>query len=954
MSTLCPGVESLSAAELELVVQCRLEQGRIAQQKQHAPMAARTVLAALKMLQNAHVFRQHKPQPPPPRPSSMKGGHSAGGRKPVDVRLAEPENAQFQYQNFQARSRLDVRLWLQCRLELVQALMMEVRGMGEIKGTASKVVSDLADCRQYCAEGLGEAEVCGDAEGQAHFFLMGAQLNIIEGKSLEHTVSLLEDAICLLRSMPRRSVPGEQLLAACIMFKADLQAAATRPDVNSDQATLESLATYLEAQKIILDQMEQLGEKIEHYYSDGHLDHLSSPCSPMQNVYLPHVQRLAQLKLRIGHAKARNTAKQINAGLCSDEPSMMWVDCLGVLTTALEISQVSACREAALEAEVLLLMGKVQKMLVYLGKYQARSAANTLLEAIKISFINDHDLGLIRQAYLEIALIYLYSSGMVTIKDGSFMESIAGDSGDETSSVVSSRSTERRYKRSKDDSTVESEKSNLKKDKGRPEREETDQEKERRAAWTAIRCGAAVANAQRHRQLLVGDPGVSNQRVGEAGGGGGGTIEVPDFVSLDLLSGYVLGEKKKVYKNEIEEELASMTEAQEPRPAETYDDKVNKARQAARDLSWIHLLGYQSILQRLVSTSTLSLPTGQPSDRNADQEAEEEGEDGRGNELDLGFISHAQFDTGANYDVVRYMMVSGPWVIRLSQLHMYLTSQLKTYSGSCCAPYPPPALTIQGQLGQQPTELNITIKSYASNLSLNSDLEGESISDEQNTPPRAPLPPGSNVDTIKLIPPSNVGSPGLPTTQSSSSIAQGADSEASIQWYQPGLGESDPARPLANAADRRILMLYALTRGRGGGKLIPGFIWVSQHRLNDLHDRLALLSQRAEISLVEKVKKEATPPSPTPSKTKKTQRIKALSPKVQRDEQLESLLKQCLDDAVVLTSSVLEQGPTTQVAEIPFEVSKANIKSLENLFDPSLGMTLKGSDLLPWILKLFP
>ncbi|GFO44544.1 hypothetical protein PoB_007104900 [Plakobranchus ocellatus] len=574
------GVESLSAAELELVVQCRLEQGRIAQQKQHAPMAARTILAALKMLQGAHIFRQRKPQPPPPRPSSMKGGHSAGGRKPVDVRLAEPENAQFQYQNFQARSRLDARLWLHCRLELVHALMMEVRGMGEIKGAASKVVSDLADCRQYCAEGLGEAEVCGDSEGQAHFFFLGAQLNVIEGKSLEHTVSLLEDAIRLLKSVSHRSVPGEQLLAACMTFKADLEAAASPSDVNSEQVTQATLTAYLEAQKIILGQMELLGEKIEHYYSDGRLDHLSSPCSPMQNVYLPHVQRLAQLKLRIGHAQARNAAKQISAGLCNDEPAILWVDCLGVLTTALEISQVSASREAAVEAEILLLMGKVQKMLVYLGKYQARSAANTLLDAIRISYINDHDLGLIRQAYLEIALVYMYSSGVVTIKDGSFMESVAGDSGDETSSVVSSRSTERRYKRSK---------SNLKKDKSRPEREETEQEKERRAAWTAIRCGAVVANAQRHRQLLVGDPGVSTQRVGDTAGGGAG--DVPDFVSLDLLSGYVLGEKKKVYKNEIEEELASMTEAQEPVPSETYDDQVNKARQAARELSWIHLLG---------------------------------------------------------------------------------------------------------------------------------------------------------------------------------------------------------------------------------------------------------------------------------------------------------------------------------------------------------------------------
>ena len=56
------------------------------------------------------------------------------------------------------------------------------------------------------------------------------------------------------------------------------------------------------------------------------------------------------------------------------------------------------------------------------------------------------------------------------------------------------------------------------------------------------------------------------------------------------------------------------------------------------------------------------------------------------------------------------------------------------------------------------------------------------------------------------------------------------------------------------------------------------------------HHRLALLAQRAEISLVEKVKKEPVTPSPTQAKNKKAQRIKALSPKVQRDEQLEVLI----------------------------------------------------------------
>jgi len=52
--------------------------------------------------------------------------------------------------------------------------------------------------------------------------------------------------------------------------------------------------------------------------------------------------------------------------------------------------------------------------------------------------------------------------------------------------------------------------------------------------------------------------------------------------------------------------------------------------------------------------------------------------------------------------------------------------------------------------------------------------------------------------------------------------------------------------------------------------------------------RLAVLAQRAEMSLQEKKKKEPVAASPTPTtKTKKAQRIKALSPKVERDERLE-------------------------------------------------------------------
>ena len=67
------------------------------------------------------------------RPSSIKG-HSHRKSHPIPVKLSEPENSQYQYQNFQSRSRLDARLWLTCRAALVKSLMMEIRGMGEVKG----------------------------------------------------------------------------------------------------------------------------------------------------------------------------------------------------------------------------------------------------------------------------------------------------------------------------------------------------------------------------------------------------------------------------------------------------------------------------------------------------------------------------------------------------------------------------------------------------------------------------------------------------------------------------------------------------------------------------------------------------------------------------------------------------------------------------------------------------
>lgn len=64
------------------------------------------------------------------------------------------------------------------------------------------------------------------------------------------------------------------------------------------------------------------------------------------------------------------------------------------------------------------------------------------------------------------------------------------------------------------------------------------------ALWLAVRCAGAVANAQRSRLLLIGDAGVTSQTLSDRA-----QAEMPDFVALDLVGGYVLGEKKKVFKS---------------------------------------------------------------------------------------------------------------------------------------------------------------------------------------------------------------------------------------------------------------------------------------------------------------------------------------------------------------------------------------------------------------------
>ena len=60
--------------------------------------------------------------------------------------------------------------------------------------------------------------------------------------------------------------------------------------------------------------MQDLGERIEHRYPVGEQLEFSTPVGPLQNIYLPQLLPLVQIKLRIGHALSRHVAKQVAKG----------------------------------------------------------------------------------------------------------------------------------------------------------------------------------------------------------------------------------------------------------------------------------------------------------------------------------------------------------------------------------------------------------------------------------------------------------------------------------------------------------------------------------------------------------------------------------------------------------------------------------------------------------------
>ncbi|XP_070557878.1 cilia- and flagella-associated protein 54-like [Ptychodera flava] len=891
-----------------MVVLCKLEIANITRQRHLSKASADIVISAMKLIQNAKVFEEHKESPTKRRPSSMRGARTRPERDVVAITQPN-KSSQYQYQNFQSRSRLDARLWLDCRLALVKGLMGEIRGMGQIGGKSNEM--DLPDSRQYCVEGLAEAEACGDIEIQAEFLLLGAMIDLHEGRSLDDIKQVLQDVVEMLRNLQTMSTVGQFILAVAIVQLTDLEtlSAPSYEKEKGEPISKQTLNNYGHAQNIILNQMMLFGEQIEHRAAS---QYYSSPNNPLRNIYLSHVVYLAKIKLRIGYTLARDAARlqaKYAKKSLGEKSADIWIECAAVLGTALELSNVAAIKEPSLEAEILLTLGKVQRQLYECGAYQARAVGSTLVQAINISYNANHDLGLIRQAYLELALLYLSSDAQTKppTSESTADKEVATPSQKKTPSKVSRSSTKASLRSQKSDRDVMREKNH-----------------ERNAAWLAIRAATTASVAQRTKSLMVGDPQLTSLKLTSK-------IRqlVPEFAVMDLVGGQTakpIAPKPETHSKGLEPVQEGTQHSSDAESAQSEDDTVLKALKSGLDISWIHVLGYSSILQRLCNTTTLGIASDGYSLQNG-------GIVSLGTGFEFGYANPSGQDGGVNHDVIRLPLMCGGMALRQAMLHQFLAENLPQYTSECCAIAPPSSLNLKWQ--GPATQLSIPVKKYEENVYM--------------------APESAETETIPNIVKKTDAAVAAETLEKT--VVGSSENEISIQWYQPAMEDSP------DYDTNGVILVHATNKeekkSKSSSSLVPsaiaGKMWLSLPQLIELHAKLAVVRQKAEISLAEQPK----PPSQTPSsskqpsrKTKRTTRITQLSAKVKKDENLEALLKQCISDIHTLLKS---KQDSEKPIEIPFPVALINIYNVEQLFDPSYGDWMKNNAaVFKWISQILP
>ena len=230
-------------------------------------------------------------------------------------------------------------------------------------------------------------------------------------------------------------------------------------------------------------------------------------------------------------------------------------------------------------------------------------------------------------------------------------------------------------------------------------------------------------------------------------------------------------------------------------------------------LSWVHLLGYTAILQRMCSLDSVGVR-----------------KESTGTESPAGFDAGCDdLETVANHDVVRSPLLSTTAMLRLNRMLSFLHSHLPVFANKCLAMEPPTNLVLT--TNPPATEIRIPAKSYAENVYL-----------AENA-----------VAGPKILTSAEKDSERSPTVSTGNELC--------MQWYQP---EFEVAT--SPGGYREVFLLFAIGEASSGKsspskdktatsgvRPILGKLTLPLKQLLDLHGKLAELRQKGDISLSDKV-----------------------------------------------------------------------------------------------------
>ncbi|XP_069620558.1 cilia- and flagella-associated protein 54 isoform X5 [Ranitomeya imitator] len=520
-----------TALDLEFAIEAKLQLSEIAQQKLHIAESISMSFSALKILQEAKLFA-----------SKTKCDNKNGQiREKFEETFINPVESE-------ARERLNINTWLRCRLAFVAVLTKQIHGIALHD-------QDVPDGSAQITECIVEAEALNDSETQARFMLQAAFLDIQEGHPRKGVQLMLKNVILLLQGKCFMSPVAYLTLAQSLILSADLM------ENNKDQQLFwaKQLNNYKLAHELISKQLACLGETIEHNV----LQPVGSSAEPsLKNIYLPQIGLLAKVQMRIG----RLLILQANSD-SSVNPSYI-LPSLNLYNMALGICRLSAFRERDLEAELLFLKGKTERLMFVLGDDEKSYAIKSFSEAINISRENDQNFSLIRKCYLEIALVYLHMSSLEANKANSI-----------PLPAMKTPSSKRKV-----DKVME-------KDGGG--KTVSPPELFRLLAWIAVRAATQVATSILAYKQLIGEKDVNVQATKTKL-----HQHIPTFAPMDLLASY----KKYLHDNRpnsaVKEELAS------ERPLE--GNKRLEDSLPIDMLSWVHVIRYHNHLMRLKNLLTMT------------------------------------------------------------------------------------------------------------------------------------------------------------------------------------------------------------------------------------------------------------------------------------------------------------------------------------------------------------